>query len=288
MKSVISRYGREVYPVVLPIENHSLQSFNFYIIRDNDSITLLDAGLTNEKSLQALQAVLTEQKLNVSNIDRIILTHHHEDHVGLVPYILKEKGVPVYAHPLAVPRLKMDTDFLRMRYTFFEKLYEEMDCSEQGAVRLAKMQDTIQNVKKKELQTDITLIKESDEIAGLRVLGTPGHSPDSICLYDEKRKWLFSGDLFFANSSTNAIIDPDLEGNRLQAVAEYSKSLKRIQQLEADIVFPGHGGLITNHKEVIQAKLDKINRKSKRLYHYIESGISTGNDLAEAYYKQTY
>lgn len=288
LTSITTSQGVQIHTISVPASNSSLRSFNFYLLHDGKSLALIDAGISSENCWEQLTDTLEANGWSIPDIDRILLTHHHGDHVGLVPRILKERTIPVYAHPTAIPRLKMDTDFLEMRYRFFQRLYKEMGCETAGDARLAKFQETIRNADQLAVKTDILPITEGEIVAGLTVLETPGHSLDSISFLDPARQWLIVGDVLIAHSSTNAIIDPDLEGNRLPSVAQHRASLLKLQEVDADTIFPGHGDLIEEHRDLIQSKISKMDRKAERIKELIRTGVSTANDLAEAYYGETY
>jgi glyoxylase-like metal-dependent hydrolase (beta-lactamase superfamily II) len=68
----------------------------------------------------------------------------------------------------------------------------------------------------------------------LEVLHTPGHTNGSICLYDEAKKIIFSGDTFFIEG----IGRTDLPSGDMEAL---KKSLKRLASLDIEKVYPGHG-----------------------------------------------
>src|SRR5699024_4829636 len=83
LSTTISERGSTVTPIIIPTKN-SLQSVNFYIVQGENSITLIDAGYNNAKSFSALEQTLHQQEKTIADIDQILLTHHHIDHVGLV------------------------------------------------------------------------------------------------------------------------------------------------------------------------------------------------------------
>src|SRR5688572_5657354 len=83
-------------------------------------------------------------------------------------------------------------------------------------------------------------IKEGDEIKlgdrGLKVLFTPGHSPASICFYNEADKWLIGGDVLFYES----IGRTDLPGGDYDTLIDSIRT--QLFTLPDDtVVFPGHG-----------------------------------------------
>ncbi len=68
----------------------------------------------------------------------------------------------------------------------------------------------------------------------LEVIHTPGHTPGSVCLYDKKKKVLFSGDTLFEDGFGRT----DYPGGSDE---EMIRSLKRLSRLDAEYLLPGHG-----------------------------------------------
>ncbi|MGG0656738.1 MBL fold metallo-hydrolase [Rummeliibacillus pycnus] len=285
---IISSKERQVYPIIFPTSYGLIGTINFFVINDGESLSLIDAGIDHEDCWEYFNLALAEQGYAVTDIDRIILTHHHEDHVGLLKRILALKDIPIYAHPLTILRLQMDADFFMMRYQFFHELYREMDCLHDAQPRLEKLSRTLNELDERKLIANYIPIQAGDFVSGLEVIETPGHSPDSISLYDKERKWLFCGDLVLKESSTNAIIDPNLNGVRLKSVTEQRQSLTKCEELDALLVFPGHRTIIENHKQLINQKLESMNRKSKRMLALLANEPQTASSLAKQYYKSKY
>ncbi|MCU0530842.1 MAG: MBL fold metallo-hydrolase [Syntrophales bacterium] len=89
-------------------------------------------------------------------------------------------------------------------------------------------------------------LQEGDLAIGdtaLQVLLTPGHSPGSVCLYWPQKKVLFTGDVVFSQS----IGRTDLPGGSGKQLKE---SIARLAELDADILCPGHGDVVTGRENV--------------------------------------
>lgn len=276
-----------IHTIQVPIK-YNLKSFNFYLIKQANSLTLIDAGVTMDACWEHLQATLSANGLKVEDITEIIITHNHEDHVGLINRIQEIKSVPIYAHEEAVIRLNRDKDYFNMRLTFFEQLYREMDCGEAGTTYIKKLADTIKKRENDRIIGTIIPIKDNDIISGLRVIETPGHSPDHIVLLEESQKILFSGDHLVGHISSNAIIEPDTEGKRIQTVSHYVNSLNKCLSLDMDKAYAGHGDVIPDPKTLLEHRIKRIYEKSDLVLQYIQDGFVTGSSIAKQMYKKKY
>ena len=90
----------------------------------------------------------------------------------------------------------------------------------------------------------------------ISVIHTPGHSPGHCCFYEPERGYLYSGDLIYKGClyAFYPSTDPQL----------FWQSIKKIQSLEINRIFPGH-----HHLEVPVAIIDRI---ENAFYHLSEEG----------------
>jgi glyoxylase-like metal-dependent hydrolase (beta-lactamase superfamily II) len=83
---------------------------------------------------------------------------------------------------------------------------------------------------------------------------TPGHTAGSLCLFEPNSKVLFTGDTIIKHISPNPIVEPrrkDLRDPCYQSLAAYLSTLVRLESLEVDFVFPGHGEYVRDLGEII-------------------------------------
>lgn len=287
VKKIYENSGLNVYPILIPTVS-SLKSYNFYLVEENGTLMLIDAGIDTERCWEALLNTLSANEFSVKDISMILLTHNHHDHVGLVNRITQLIEVPVYAHPEAFLRLKRDQKFLLMRTQFFEELYREMGCGEAGEKQVQRLKEAVIKNENQKIQTDILPLPIDQPIAGFRVLETPGHSPDHVSFHDVKRKWLFSGDHILGHISSNAIVEPNREGERLFTLEQYLQSLETCLHMDYDTAFPGHGDLIYEPKMLIQQRIRRIHEKAEKFLKMIEKGLRTADELAQHVYRHKY
>lgn len=274
-----------VFPIMAEV-NSSLKTINFYVIETNQSLMLVDAGLNTADCRRELDTVLQTNGFSIKDITEIVLTHNHVDHVGLVNWITKDHPIPIYASKEAIPRLKRDEDFMEMRVEFFAKLYKEMDCGKEGEMQSARLKEAIEKNRSQAIKPNVIPIGEKHN--GLEVLKVPGHAPDHIALFDINDAVLFSGDLIIDHVSSNALIEPDYAGKRLSTVTQQKASLEKVREAGVKRIYPGHGKIIDNPKEILNKRLAGIDRKAEKVKKLVMDGHTTGSNIAKAYYGKMY
>ena len=191
---------------ILPLGSYQT---NCYIVWDgaSDCCAVIDPGYDPQR-------ILTHLDKRGLNLDAILLTHGHFDHVGAVEALVKATGCKLWMSQSDYTQFKTpqndffypihDCDFTEVRF-----------CEEGEIIRVGQLT--------------------------FSVMETPGHTYGSVCYLCENA--VFSGDTLFAGSCGRT----DLPGGDWNTIEQ---SLARLAELDGDLtVYPGHGGSTTIKQE---------------------------------------
>jgi len=106
---------------------------------------------------------------------------------------------------------------------------------------------------------------DGETVAGLQAIATPGHADDHLCFLLEKA--CFTGDLILGEGST--IVGPREMGGSL---ADYMRSLERLQKLDLEILYPGHGPAVHDPQAKIAEYVEHRTMRERRLVAALERG----------------
>ena len=148
-------------------------SENTYIIyNENKNAWLIDPGNMNGQETQTIDNFITENGLN---IQKILLTHAHIDHVLGLQWAFDKFKVPVTMH---------------------QEDQEVLDMLQASGMRFGFQVNPV--------KVDIKYINEGDILdlddEQFKIYHVPGHSPGSVVYHNENQKFMISGDVLFEGS----------------------------------------------------------------------------------------
>lgn len=234
----------EIYPhlwrIQLPMPRSYMRFVNLYLIRDADGYALVDCGLPNDESWQALGEQLGTLSVPLEALHTVVVTHGHSDHAGLSPRLRDASGAQVWLG-------QDDVTFMRYHYLEIDQ-YREMlrvwleryGAPPSEAAELVGGLDELGHPDG--VPNPDRLLQGGEELAvgpyRFEVLATPGHTPGHVCLYEPRHKLFLSGDHVLRHVHPNVSLRPYSTENPLVG---YLRSLRHIADLDVDLGLPGHG-----------------------------------------------
>jgi glyoxylase-like metal-dependent hydrolase (beta-lactamase superfamily II) len=258
---------------------------NVYLI-DDEPLTLVDAGPNSGTSLEELQRGLAEHGHAIEDIELVILTHQHIDHLGLVSIVASRSGAEVAAIDAAVPFVENYSGEAGEDDEFALALMLRHGMPEDVARAL---QSVSQAFRAWGSRADVSRVLRDGEAIELRdraleVHFRPGHSPTDTIFLDRERRMLLAADHLLKHISSNPLITRPRDGSegRPQALVTYLESLRKTRAMDIDLVLPGHGDPFTGHRELIDERFALHDRRAAKIHGLIEDRPRTAYELAQA------
>ncbi|HEV3054080.1 MAG TPA: MBL fold metallo-hydrolase [Solirubrobacteraceae bacterium] len=260
---------------------------NCYLI-DDEPLTLVDTGPNSGKSLDELEQALAAHGRSVEELELIVLTHQHMDHVGLLEILSRRSGAEVAALAPLAPYLADWGASAAADDEFAQQTMRRHGTPAELATVLGAVGAAFRAFGSGGPVT--RRLSEGDELAfrdrTLRVLHRPGHSPSDTLFWDERRRMVLGGDHLLAHISSNPLVTRPLDqaaddgGARPHALITYLESMEKTRSLELDLVLPGHGEAITDHVSLIDERFRMHERRARKLLRLLEPAPLSAYELA--------
>ena len=146
------------------------------------------------------------------------------------------------------------------------------------------VKDTFESVPAESVQ--VFGLHDTFKMGGLdwQVVHTPGHASHQTCFYQPETRQFISADHLLPRTPTPIVERPLHTTTRIPALPQFLQSLTLVESLEIDIVYPGHGELITDHRALIQRQRERIQERKLECLHLVEAGYKTMAELVDIMY----
>ncbi len=223
---------------------YRLDHVNVYLLEDDGKWMLIDTGINTPEALGAWEGLLAGPLAGLP-ISRVVVTHHHPDHIGLAGWLCRRFGAELLTSQTAYMSsrvISLAPHETGMR-TYFD-FYVAHGMSEETAGRVA-IQGSEYLTFVAELPSTFLRLVFADKITvgrrEFRVITSDGHAPEQILLHSERDGLLFAADQVMERISPNvSVFANEPSGDPL---GHFLRSLRLLrQELPADtLVLPGHG-----------------------------------------------
>lgn len=274
-------------PVPTPF---AIGDVNLYLV-EGETLGLVDAGPNSATALGVLEQGLQALGHGIDDLDVVFITHQHIDHMGLAGEIGRRAGAEIVCLDKLAPVLE---DWAAFSEQDDDDAYQLM--SRHGVeAHVAEALHAVASVVRAwgaQAAVDRTLPD-----GGTLALGDgeydlhwrPGHSPSDTVLHDRGRGILLAGDHLLKRISSNAVIARPMghppgpyQGARPTPLLQYRESLRATRALDLDVALGGHGGPVTDHRALIDARLLDHERRAEQFLELLADGPLNAHEMATA------
>jgi glyoxylase-like metal-dependent hydrolase (beta-lactamase superfamily II) len=260
---------------------------NAYLIED-EPLTLIDSGPNSAKALDELEQALAAHGHAIEDLQLLVITHQHIDHIGLAAILARRSGARVTALEGLDRRLRDFRDEAEYDDRFAARIMLRHGVPTDVVTALRAVSASFR-AWGCQVEVDQPLA-EGEELQlrdrTLRVLHRPGHSPSDTIFHDEDRRLLIAGDHLLAHISSNPLlarpleVEGDYNGSRPEALVTYLASLQKTRALDLDLVLGGHGAPVTDHAALIDERVRLHERRAKKIHGLLAERPRTAYELA--------
>lgn len=260
---------------------------NTYLVED-EPLTLVDSGPNSATSMAELEKGLAGRGHAVGDLGRIVITHQHIDHIGLVQLLVDRSGAEVCALDRLAPWLASYAEHMDADDAFAEAVMERHGIPHE--LRLG-LRAVVQQYRAwgGGAQVD-TPLADGGSLAfrdrTWSVHHRPGHSPSDTVFADAERRMLLGGDHLIGHISSNPLVSRPLEGgdpdDRPRALLDYMNSMRATAAMELDVVLAGHGEPVTDHRALVEGRLQMHERRAEKIATLLADGPATAFEVAQS------
>jgi len=230
-------------PIPVPIP---LKYVNCYLCQGPAGWTIVDAGFHDALAVDAWPRAFAEIGIRAQDVDRILVTHYHPDHMGGAGWLQQLTGAPAFLHE---PELRQVELFWGMGMEQQARALQDFFTAEGMPVETAAAISALHhhqwgNVQPlAQMQPIPTGSRFAVGAAEYEVLWLPGHSDGLAVFWDPDSGILIANDMLLDKITPNVSLWPDCRPNPLE---DYLGSLARVEALGARLALPGHRNIITD------------------------------------------
>ncbi|MDQ1912347.1 MBL fold metallo-hydrolase [Paenibacillus sp. GD4] len=230
----------DVVQVKVPLP-FPLRWVNSYLLEGPEGFTLIDPGLRTAEAEQHWEAALSELGVAFTDIERIVLTHHHPDHYGLAGWFQQRSGgAPVLLSGTGLKQARLLWGDGQPMTEQLLALFQRHGLPAELAPQLREHMDGF--VPSVSPQPQVTLVQAGETVrlggAPYAAIETPGHAAGHLMFYAADSRKLFCGDHVLPQISPNVSYLPG--GIDENPLASYMASLEQVSRLDVSLAFPGH------------------------------------------------
>ncbi|MFD1039212.1 MBL fold metallo-hydrolase [Virgibacillus byunsanensis] len=255
---------------------------------EGDMLTLVDAGVKTKEAWEACKTQLKELGYFPSDIEQIILTHHHPDHIGLVDQFPRVESIVAHKH--VDLWLTRNEPFFQHYEQFFKDFFIASGVPERFNKILGDLRTPLHFASEGRLTS---VISEGDVLPGhedWQVIETKGHAQSHLSFFRKSDGAFIGGDHLLHHISPNPLLEPphDGEKERAKPLLQYRDNLQKCANLGIKTVYPGHGDVFTNVEEIIPVRLKKQEERANKVRLLLQEKAQTPFEICQQIFPKHY
>jgi glyoxylase-like metal-dependent hydrolase (beta-lactamase superfamily II) len=258
---------------------------NCYLLT-GDPLTLVDTGPNSGTSLDFLERGLAELGVRIEDLELVVLTHQHMDHEGLLEIVTRRSGAEVAAFAPLMPWIAEYPASAAGDDAYAQSVMTASGVPDDLSALLAVLAAGV-----RAYGSHGTITRPLSDGDGLTMGGReftvhhrPGHSRSDLVFHEVDSGVLIGGDHLLARISSNALVSRPLDGNtggpRPKPLIAYGNSLRATREMDVSQVLTGHGEAVTEHVALIDARLNDIDRRARKILGLVADKPLTAHEIA--------
>ena len=269
---------------------YGMKTVNAYLFLDPVP-TLIDCGEKTTASWNALAAALKEHGLQISNIEQVIITHAHVDHIGMAGKIAEHSKAQILVNEYCYTWATNKEEMWARRMQLIERTMPNETGRTPGRFKkmiLAFMENVVNhwdNVPAERVQ--VFPMNGTLNFGGgdWETIYAPGHANMQTCFYQANNKWLIAADMLLRITPT-PVMDVSIHDKKVRdkGLVQLLDSYKKMAAMDIATVYPGHYETFTNHRAIIKMQVDRIHVRIEECFALIQGGTHGFMDLLNTLY----
>jgi len=283
---LLKTLNQTIHQLTLPTP-FAVGDVHVYLIK-GDILSLVDAGVKTKEAWESLQHQLKQVGYRPEDIEQLILTHHHPDHIGLIEEFPRLHHISAHKH--VDVWLQRDEAYLQKYEHFFRDFYALTGVPSRFDYLFENMRKPLRYSGQGVVTNPL---REGDLIPGheqWQVINTKGHAQTHVSLFNEHDGRLIGGDHLLANTSPNPLLEAPYgnQVDREKPLLQYRANLRKCLALDIHTVYPGHGALITDPEELIQKRLNRQEYHANKVYQLLVDKPMTPFEVCQHLFPKHY
>ncbi|WP_449354289.1 MBL fold metallo-hydrolase [Virgibacillus natechei] len=267
---MLEKIRENIYKVTIRFAS-GMQDVNCYLIKGEQGYTVIDTGLYSKEAFEVWKSVLDSGII----VEKVVLTHTHQDHIGLARWFQESVGVPVYTSNLGYEEMQ------RNRETNIRDKIKGLVVKHGGPEFPADNKDESFIY---DFEPDGFFEKSQEILLGdelYKAIWTPGHAPDHFCFYNASNKVMIIGDHLLKKISPVIGLWTGEEAN---PISDYYRSLDLIENYPTDIALSGHGESIFDLNKRVAETRSRHNSRLQQVLDYVKNERKTAHQVCAEIY----